>query len=128
LDEKTTPEARTPANVVRMFHPAGGTNDAHPVDGDGFQLVPNGPAVAVMRSHGFLVEGERPQPQAAPELVPAEALQHAVDRIHELEATLREHRHDAKLLGEQLEIANAKVADLEKRLAEVPKASPKNKG
>ncbi len=108
---------RMKASLVRMFHPDNGVNDDYEVE-DGFHLVPNGPEVDAMRSHGFKMEGEDGKPVEAPEMVPAEYHQSALDHIRSLEEQVREHERSATMARRQLEGKDGEIAALTEKLAE----------
>jgi hypothetical protein len=114
--------ARAKISIIRMFHPKGGSADDYPVDQDGFLLVPNGPDVAAMRSHGFKIEGEEPAPAPPPQMVPLEDHQRAVDHINALGETIRERDRDAKMARDQLDANQGEITELREKLAAAEKA------
>ncbi len=123
MKSRPAPEAHADT-FVRMFHPDHGVNDDYEVE-DGFHLVPNGPEVDAMRSHGFKVEGEEGEPEPVPEMVPAEDHRQALSRIASLEETIGEHRRDAKAMRDKLDAAEGRVAELEGLLDEATATKPK---
>lgn len=115
-------DEREKAPFVLMFHPDHGSCDAYPRDKKGFYRVPNGPAVAVMRTHGFLVEGDEPAADPVEETVPVAVHEAALARIAEFAQKIKSHEIDTKLLRDQLDVAEGKVKELTASLTEARKA------
>ena len=111
MAEKAAAEQRKPVAIVRMFHPDGGTSDAYDVE-DGFIMVPNGPDIAIMRAHGFKVDGEVEVAPALPSMVPAANHQRALDHIASLEQTVKEQQRDANMMRDQLDAKDGEIAKL----------------
>lgn len=111
-------EERAPVLTVRMYHPAGGIADSFPHGDDGMHEVPNGPAVAELRAHGFLVEGE-----TTAAVRESATVDPRDGQLAQLLEDNRELRRAVKTSVEENQILQAENAELRANLEEAAKTA-----